>query len=232
MSFQVNKLIKQKFPKNKNNTINININPDNKNKLDPGIFHFLKKSQNSPKNNEISTKTIKRESLSENICNSIIQKEEKNYIEENDKEIKLGAQKGLLYLLNELSKGKFFPEINDFFDKMKDIKLEELRMKQKQKNSISNNININNNIKEDEDSDLFNRKNSQKKHVTLNVGKQIRRNKNEEISQRPHSKSVTKSRKILKEKKINRSKKKIKITFKSDSKNNIKDNSNINETSV
>ena len=215
------KLIKQKFPKNKN--ININNTSNNKNKIDPGIFQFLKKSQNSPKSNEESSKINKKKSLSENICNSIIhQQEEKNYIEENDKEIYLGAQKGLLYLLNELSKGKFFPEINDFFDKMKDIKLQELRMKNIQKNLC----NIDNNIKEDENSEYFKRKNSGNKHVTLNVQNKKEQNKSGEINERHYSKSATKKRKILKD----RSKNNIKISFKSDSKNNIKENSNIYET--
>ena len=221
MSNQVTKLIKQKFPKNRN--ININNTSNNKNKIDPGIFQFLKKSQNSPKSNEESSKINKKKSLSENICNSIIhQQEEKNYIEENDKEIYLGAQKGLLYLLNELSKGKFFPEINDFFDKMKDIKLQELRMKNIQKNLI----NIDNNIKEDENSEYFKRKNSGNKHVTLNVQNKKEQNKSGEINERHYSKSATKKRKILKD----RSKNNIKISFKSDSKNNIKENSNIYET--
>ena len=221
MSNQVTKLIKQKFPKNKN--ININNTSNNKNKIDPGIFQFLKKSQNSPKSNEESSKINKKKSLSENICNSIIhQQEEKNYIEENDKEIYLGAQKGLLYLLNELSKGKFFPEINDFFDKMKDIKLQELRMKNIQKNLC----NIDNNIKEDENSEYFKRKNSGNKHVTLNVQNKKEHNKSGEINERHYSKSATKKRKILKD----RSKNNIKISFKSDSKNNIKENSNIYET--
>ena len=220
MSNQVTKLIKQKFPKNKN--ININNTSNNKNKIDPGIFQFLKKSQNSPKSNEESSKINKKKSLSENICNSIIhQQEEKNYIEENDKEIYLGAQKGLLYLLNELSKGKFFPEINDFFDKMKDIKLQELRMKNIQKNLC----NIDNNIKEDENSEYFKRKNSGNKHVTLNVQNKKEQNKSGEINERHYSKSATKKRKILKD----RSKNNIKISFKSDSKNNIKENSNIYE---
>ena len=220
MSNPVTKLTKQKFPKNKN--ININNTSNNKNKIDPGIFQFLKKSQNSPKSNEESSKINKKKSLSENICNSIMhQQEEKNYIEENDKEIYLGAQKGLLYLLNELSKGKFFPEIDDFFDKMKDIKLQELRMKNIQKNLC----NIDNNIKEDENSEYFKRKNSGNKHVTLNVQNKKEQNKSGEINERHYSKSATKKRKILKD----RSKNNIKISFKSDSKNNIKENSNIYE---
>ena len=223
MSNQVNKLTKQKFPKNKKN--NINNSSNNKNKIDPGIFQFLKKSQISQKSKEESSKINQRQSLSENIGSSIINKqEEKNYLEENDKEIYLGAQKGLLYLLNELSKGKFFPEINDFFDKMKDIKLQEFKMKNNHKNSI----NINNNIKEDEDSGIFKRNNSKKKHVTLNVQNKKEQNKIGDINQRQHSKSVTKKRKILKDK----SKKKIKITFKSESKNNIKDNQNTNEINL
>ena len=223
MSNQVNKLTKQKFPKNKKN--NISNSSNNKNKIDPGIFQFLKKSQISQKSKEESSKINQRQSLSENIGSSIINKqEEKNYLEENDKEIYLGAQKGLLYLLNELSKGKFFPEINDFFDKMKDIKLQEFKMKNNHKNSI----NINNNIKEDEDSGIFKRNNSKKKHVTLNIQNKKEQNKIGDINQRQHSKSVTKKRKILKDK----SKKKIKITFKSESKNNIKDNKNTTEINI
>ena len=223
MSNQVNKLTKRKFIKNKDN--NINNTSNNKNKIDPGIFQFLKKSQNSQKSKEESSKINQRQSLSENICNSIIKKqEEKNYLEENDKEIYLGAQKGLLYLLNELSQGKFFPEINNFFDKMKDIKIQEFKMKSNHQNSF----NINNNIKENEDSGSFKRNNSKKKHVTLNVQNKKEQNNIEDINQRQHSKSVTKKRKILKDS----SKKKIKITFKSESKDNIKENQNINEINI
>ena len=225
MSNQVNKLTKRKFPKNKDNNININNSSNNKNKIDPGIFQFLKKSQISQKSKEESSKINQRQSLSENIGSSIINKqEEKNYLEENDKEIYLGAQKGLLYLLNELSQGKFFPEINDFFDKMKDIKIQEFKMKSNHQNSF----NINNNIKEDEDSGTFKLNNSKKKHVTLNVQNKKEPNNIEDVNQSHHSKSVTKKRKILKD----RSGKKIKITFKSESKDNIKENQNINEINI
>ena len=107
---------------------------------------------------------------------------------------------------------------------MKDIKLQEFKMKNNHKNSI----NINNNIKEDEDSGIFKRNNSKKKHVTLNIQNKKEQNKIGDISQRQHSKSVTKKKKVLGDK----SKKKIKITFKSESKNNIKDNQNTNEINI
>ena len=50
MSNQLIKLTKQKFPKNKKN--NISNSSNNKNKIDPGIFQFLKKSQISQKSKE------------------------------------------------------------------------------------------------------------------------------------------------------------------------------------
>ena len=130
MSNPVTKLIKKKFPKQKNTTMINSQSSKNKNHLNKNFINYIKNVKFS--NPDGKEKNPKKKNLSDNIYASLMsQKEDKNYLEENDKEIKLGAQKGLLYLLNELSNGKFFPEINDFFDKMKYIKLEELRMQSK-----------------------------------------------------------------------------------------------------
>lgn len=49
-----------------------------------------------------------------------------------DKTKRSQAKKGLLYLLNNLSGGSFCPEINTYFDEMKELKLNELRNNFKQ----------------------------------------------------------------------------------------------------
>ena len=232
------KLLKKKFPKNDNN-VNININTNksttsnvinhnqsspNKNKVNPGFLNFIKKVKIA--NSASKEKNHKKKSLSENIYNSLLfQKEQsKNYLEENDKEIKLGAQKGLLYLLNELSQGKFFPEINDFFDKMKDYKLEELRMKAKSPNKNEDNINNINNIKSEDDIETikYNEVQNNNKYLTSIMQDETNENKNENKINK--SVSVTQTRKILKKKSSFKNKKHIKINCKSLSKKNAKEN--------
>ena len=150
------------------------------------------------------------------------QKEDKNYLEENDKEIKLGAQKGLLYLLNELSNGKFFPEINDFFDKMKYIKLEELRMQSKS------------NIIIEEDRKIktgkgFKKGNSlNKKNMSNKTSFHFSEIKIDEDNE---NKSVNKKKKFLKGKTFDKSKKNSKFNSRSPSKKNLIENINTKETS-
>jgi len=232
------KLLKKKFPKN-NNNININIStnksttsnninqsqsPPNKGKVNPGFLNFIKKVKIA--NSAEKEKNQKKKSLSENIYNSLLfQKEQqKNYLEENDKEIKLGAQKGLLYLLNELSNGKFFPEINDFFDKMKDYKLEELRMKSKSPNENEDNINNTNNMKSEDDIETLKNSDVQnnKKYLTSVIKDETNESKNE--NKNDESVTVTQTRKILKKKSSFKNKKHIKINSKSVSKKNVKEN--------
>ena len=229
------KLLKKKFPKNDNN-VNINISTNksttsnvinhsqsspNKNKVNPGFLNFIKKVKIA--NSASKEKNLKKKSLSENIYNSLLfQKEQsKNYLEENDKEIKLGAQKGLLYLLNELSQGKFFPEINDFFDKMKDYKLEELRMKAKSPNKNEDNIN---NIKSEDDVETvkYDEVQNNNKYLTSIIQDETSENKNENKINK--SETVTQTRKILKKKSSFKNKKHIKINPKSLSKKNVKEN--------
>ena len=48
-----------------------------------------------------------------------------------DKDKRFTAKKGLLYLLNNLSKGTFCPDIDEYFAKMKEAKMEEFRKKPK-----------------------------------------------------------------------------------------------------
>ena len=61
----------------------------------------------------------------------------------NDKDNRFTAKKGLLYLLNNLSNGTFCPDIEDYFKKMKEKKVEEFR--DKIDNDL-NNFNITENI--------------------------------------------------------------------------------------
>ena len=221
MSNPVTKLIKKKFPKNKNTSINDSQSSKNKSNINKNFINFIKSVKfSNPDGKGINPK---KKSLSENIYDSLMsQKEEKNYLEENDKEIKLGAQKGLLYLLNELSNGKFFPEINDFFDKMKYIKLEELRMQSKS------------NIIIEEDRKIKTGKGF-KKGNSLN--KKIMSNKTTfhfseiKIDEDNENKSVNKKRKFLKGKTFDKSKKNSKFNFRSPSKKNLIENINTKETS-
>ena len=221
MSNPVTKLIKKKFPKNKNTSINDSQSSKNKSNINKNFINFIKSVKfSNPDGKGINPK---KKSLSENIYDSLMsQKEEKNYLEENDKEIKLGAQKGLLYLLNELSNGKFFPEINDFFDKMKYIKLEELRMQSKS------------NIIIEEDRKIKTGKGF-KKGNSLN--KKIMSNKTSfhfseiKIDEDNENKSVNKKRKFLKGKTFDKSKKNSKFNSKSPSKKNLMENINTKETS-
>ena len=213
MSNPITKLIKQKFKKNKKNDNNQNKNNDAK----PGFFSFIKTIQNLEETSKADKLNNNKGKNNDNIKH---ENEQKDYLEENDKEIKLGAQKGLLLLLNGLSKNKFFPEINDFFDKMKDFKLEELRMKSKEKNQ-RNNIN---NIKREENMDI---KNSLSQNNNINTFTPIQTNENKNIKNNENkiSKSVTKVKKITKTKK--KTNKIVKFSSKSMSKNIIKDNSNL-----
>ena len=69
-----------------------------------------------------------------------------------DKDKRFTAKKGLLYLLNNLSNGTFCPDIEEYFAKKKEAKIEELKHK---KNALENNKIVN-------DDDLEN--NSNKKY--------------------------------------------------------------------
>ena len=66
-----------------------------------------------------------------------------------DKDKRFSAKKGLLYLLNKVSNGTFCPDIENYYKKMKETKMEEY------KNKIRNDIN---NLTLGEDSDKKSRK--------------------------------------------------------------------------
>ena len=57
-----------------------------------------------------------------------------------EKDKRFTAKKGLLYLLNNLSNGTFCPDIEEYFAKMKEAKIEELKHK---KNALENNKMVN-----------------------------------------------------------------------------------------
>ena len=46
-----------------------------------------------------------------------------------DKDKRFSAKKGLIYLLNNLSNGTFCPDIEEYFSKMKEAKMEEFKHK-------------------------------------------------------------------------------------------------------
>ena len=53
-----------------------------------------------------------------------------------DKDKRFSAKKGLLYLLNKVSNGTFCPDIENYFNKMKETRMEEF--KTKIKNDLNN----------------------------------------------------------------------------------------------
>lgn len=75
--------------------------------------------------------------------NNAIMNENMNF----DKAKRTQAKKGLLYLLNNLSIGTFCPEINTYFEEMKELKLNEMKNAYKQQQQMKNKAKNNENKK-------------------------------------------------------------------------------------
>ena len=102
--------------------------------INPEILTYIQKVQNdndkvkvmkdSKNNMPIQVERIIQNKLM-NINNFSGLNEDMTY----DKDKRFTAKKGLLYLLNNLSNGTFCPDIEEYFSKMKDAKMEELKHK-------------------------------------------------------------------------------------------------------
>ena len=151
------------------------------NPIKPEIINYIQKLQGD-------TEKIKNINQSKNqlpkqveriILNKLINP---NYIALNedmtfDKDKRFTAKKGLLYLLNNLSNGTFCPDIEEYFSKMKEAKMEEFKHKSRLLES---------NIRSGDDSD-GKKKGSRKKNressikrLINNIGNNIENNQGTE----------------------------------------------------
>ena len=104
--------------------------------INPEILTYIQKVQNDNEKSKILTQTknnmpIQVERI---ITNKLINTNNYQGLNEDmtfDKDTRFAAKKGLLYLLNNLSKGTFCPDIDEYFAKMKEAKMEEFRKKPK-----------------------------------------------------------------------------------------------------
>ncbi len=127
MSFSLNSPYKKmKSKKGHSQTKEINsINPD--------ILNYIQKVQNDKEktkviNNSKNQLPIQVERILTNkLVNSNIHGLSEDMTFDKDK--RFAAKKGLLYLLNNLSNGTFCPDIEEYFSKMKEAKMEELKHK-------------------------------------------------------------------------------------------------------
>ena len=118
--------------KNTNNAIR-DIDP-----INPDIINYIQKVQNDKEKvkainqskNQMPTH-VERVLTNKLINTKIHPNLNDNITKERDK--RLAAKKGLLFLLNNLSKGTFCPDIDEYFINMKEAKIEELRKKSKLK---------------------------------------------------------------------------------------------------
>ena len=124
----------QKRFKSKNiNNVDKDIDP-----INPDIIKYIQKVQNDKDkvkviNQSKSQMPIQVERI---LTNKLINTKDQPNLNDNithEKDKRLAAKKGLLFLLNNLSKGTFCPEIDEYFINMKEAKIEELRKKSKLK---------------------------------------------------------------------------------------------------
>ncbi len=129
MSFSLNSPYKKmKSKKGHSQTKEINsINPD--------ILNYIQKVQNDKEktkviNNSKNQLPIQVERILTNkLVNSNIHGLSEDMTFDKDK--RFAAKKGLLYLLNNLSSGTFCPDIEEYFAKMREAKIEEFKKKPK-----------------------------------------------------------------------------------------------------
>ena len=102
--------------------------------INPEILNYIQKVQNDNEKSKILTQTknnmpIQVERI---ITNKLINTNNYQGLNEDmtfDKDTRFAAKKGLLYLLNNLSNGTFCPDIEEYFSKMKEAKMEEFKHK-------------------------------------------------------------------------------------------------------
>ena len=102
--------------------------------INPEILTYIQKVQNDNEKSKVLTQTknnmpIQVERI---ITNKLINTNNYQGLNEDmtfDKDKRFAAKKRLLYLLNNLSNGAFCPDIEEYFSKMKEAKMEEFKHK-------------------------------------------------------------------------------------------------------
>ena len=102
--------------------------------INPEILTYIQKVQNDNDKVKIlnQTKNNMPIQVERIITNKLINSNVSPGLSEDmtfDKDKRFAAKKGLLYLLNNLSNGTFCPDIEEYFSKMKEAKMEELKHK-------------------------------------------------------------------------------------------------------
>jgi len=150
--------------------------------INPEILTYIQKVQNDNEKTKIINQNknnvpIQVERI---ITNKLINTNNYQGLNEDmtfDKDKRFAAKKGLLYLLNNLSNGTFCPDIEEYFSKMKEAKMEEFKHKSRLLES---------NIRSGDDSD-GKKKGSRKKNressikiLINNIGNNIENNQGTE----------------------------------------------------
>jgi hypothetical protein len=110
--------------------------------INPDIINYIQNVQNDKDKDKLRQSEQKKNSSQnkyEQIVTRKIKGQSQNLVFKEDmttdKDKRFNAKKGLLFLLNNLSKGTFCPDIEEYFKKMKEKKVEEF------KNKINDDIN-------------------------------------------------------------------------------------------
>ena len=159
--------------------------------INPEILTYIQKVQNDNEKSKILTQTknnmpIQVERI---ITNKLINTNNQALNDDMtfDKDKRFAAKKGLLYLLNNLSNGTFCPDIEEYFSKMKEAKMEEFKHKSRLMES---------NIRSGDDSDgkkrggrKINKESSIKKMIN-NIGNNVENNQIQEKKKNYFRKNV------------------------------------------
>ena len=102
--------------------------------INPEILTYIQKVQNDNDKSKVlnQTKNNMPIQVERIITNKLINTNISTGLNEDmtyDKDKRFTAKKGLLYLLNNLSNGTFCPDIEEYFSKMKEAKIEEFKHK-------------------------------------------------------------------------------------------------------
>ena len=154
------------------------LNQEN-NLINPEILTYIQKVQNDNEKVKMLNQTKASAQVERILTNKLINSNGYPNLNEDmtiDKDKKSTAKKGLLYLLNNLSGGTFCPEIEVYFNQMKDIKKTEL--KHRGKILESNQKNANNN-EGGEETGVLKLRNKNEKDSKL---KKFRIDKNDDVN--------------------------------------------------
>lgn len=131
MSFPANIHTRKGMKSKKNQGIHQDTSP-----INPEILTYIQKVQNDNEKAKIlsQTKNSMPIQVERIITNKLMNANGITGLNEDmtyDKDKRFAAKKGLLYLLNNLSNGTFCPDIEEYFSKMKEAKMEEFKHKSK-----------------------------------------------------------------------------------------------------